>query len=298
MALISAKLSRNNNLIELAIIVKKINGDVQAAPCHRTHPTGQSKAVTHNKISIPGCVYMLRKFFPAMLIFMSCIPGMILAEDIFDRLNQSMKEEEAALEKKAGTGDVEAQMLLGNQYTSGGFFGADKEKIRKGVGWYRRAAEQGHIPALLQMADYAVNGKIKEADVAEALFWLSKAANRGDPASQYTAADMYFSGIGTPVNMAEGERLLRLSVEQGYPDAQRSLGMLNLSGDIVNKNEGEAFRLFTLAAEQDDAASQYMVGMMYASGIGTEKNTDKAVVWLRKSAEGGNANARKTLGLE
>lgn len=279
--------------------MKKIEGNTQTARCHAACLPKQSMSVDDERVSISECMRILRKCSHALLLFILLIPATTLAEgDIFDKLNQSMKAEEAALEKKAESGDMEAQMLLGNKYTDGGFFGADKERVRKGVGWYRRAAEQGYIPAQWQMADYALNGRIKEPDEAEALFWLSKVANKGNAEAQYTVANMHYSGIGTPVNMTEGERFLRLSVAQGYPDAQRTLGSLYLMGNTVDKNEKEAFRLFMLAAEQDNAAAQYMVGMMYSGGLGTEKSTDMAMTWLTKSAEGGNENAREALGLK
>ena len=55
---------------------------------------------------------------------------------------------------------------------------------------------------------------------------------------------------------------------------------------------------FIEAAEQGDAEAQYQVGYSYYVGKnGINKDYDKAVEWFRKSADQGNPNAQRRLGV-
>jgi len=51
------------------------------------------------------------------------------------------------------------------------------------------------------------------------------------------------------------------------------------------------------SAEDGDPPVQYHLGLRYLDGTHVQKDTDAAIVWLRKSAERGFAEAQNRLGL-
>ena len=53
-------------------------------------------------------------------------------------------------------------------------------------------------------------------------------------------------------------------------------------------DKGEALRG---AAEKGDAQVQYILGLMYYKGYGVAKNRQEAVVWCRRAADQGHAQA-------
>lgn len=62
-------------------------------------------------------------------------------------------------------------------------------------------------------------------------------------------------------------------------------------------NEMNANEILALA-ENGDSQAQYIVGIMYEDGVELPQNYNKAVIWYRKSAELGNADAQCTLGFK
>lgn len=216
-------------------------------------------------------------------------------EDFSDYVENAHSSMMERLEREANDGSLDAQMQLGHLLTEGGIVGPTNEELRDGVSWYRRAAEQDHIPAQIIMVDYALNGKLKAPDNAEAFYWLNRAANAGSAEAQYHAANMNYSGMGTAENYAEGERLLRMSAAQNYPEAQHALGNLYLTGTAMEKNSVMAGALFQKAAEQGYAPSQFILGNMLVTGDGMEKQPDQGVAMIMRSAEQGYEPAVKLL---
>lgn len=50
-------------------------------------------------------------------------------------------------------------------------------------------------------------------------------------------------------------------------------------------------------AEQGDAEAQLNLSVCYAKGDGVGKDMKQAIYWVRKSAEQGNADAQRILGV-
>lgn len=56
-------------------------------------------------------------------------------------------------------------------------------------------------------------------------------------------------------------------------------------------------KYYIRAANLGDAHAQNKLGEMYRNGIGVHKNENKAIDWFTKSANQGNVDAQKNLGL-
>ena len=80
------------------------------------------------------------------------------------------------LEKRAKSGDREAQYQLASLYRSGRGVAADDAIALK---WMRAAADQGHAKAQYSMGKMFVSGRGTIADIAAGKVWLQKAAAQG-----------------------------------------------------------------------------------------------------------------------
>lgn len=64
----------------------------------------------------------------------------------------------------------------------------------------------------------------------------------------------------------------------------------------IEQKYDRAFEFFLKLAERGDPYSQCFVGQMYASGTGVEKDLDESLVWLKKAADQGDAEALYHIG--
>ena len=168
------------------------------------------------------------------------------------------------------------------------------------VRWYRRAAEQGTMPAAQFNLGvmYARNGQgVPLRTDAEAVRWYPPGSRAGKrPPAQFNLGVMYYKGLGVPQDDAEAMRWFRRAAEQGHADAQYFLGVMYYLGQGVPQDYAEAVRWFRRAAEQGHAAAQYNLGNMYNIGQGVPQDYAEAMRWFRRAAEQGDAEAQSNLG--
>lgn len=138
----------------------------------------------------------------------------------------------------------------------------------KAVGWYERAAEQGHVNAQYNLAfSYDAGIGAEDGDKIKAANWYYEVVNQQD---------------------------LDLS-----PFAANRLGELWEAGEGgLERDEEEAAVLYDIAvqgfrelADVWDAEGQYYLGKMYKAGRGVEQNTQEAYFWFFVAAENGDENA-------
>ena len=166
----------------------------------------------------------------------------------------------AAAEK----GHAEAQFTLGKYYSHG--CGYDVEDVlhgrivsvevvardpAKAVKWWRKAAKQGHVGAMVRLGDCYRNGDGMDPDPAEAFKWWRAAAEQEDAEAQY------------------------------------KLGMCYEKGTGVESDKGEAFKWYQTAAEQGNGDAMYALGKCYRNGIGVEQDLNMAKSWYEKAVERG-----------
>jgi len=76
---------------------------------------------------------------------------------------------------------------------------------------------------------------------------------------------------------------LEKAANQGHGDAQALLAYIL---DKAEENE-RALELYRLAAAQGNPAGQFGLGQMYASGEGVKQSNETALEWIRKAADNG-----------
>ena len=120
--------------------------------------------------------------------------------------------------EKAEQGDLDAQCSLGVRYRYG--IDGTAQDPAKAVGWFRKAADQGHAEAQYELGKCYAEGVGVDQDPAEAIAWYREAADRGDMMAQFALGLCYAEGFGVEKDNDEAVYLLQDSIDQGFADAE------------------------------------------------------------------------------
>ncbi len=98
-----------------------------------------------------------------------------------------------SLIETAERGSLEAQHRLAAFYATDDLSGL-KDEV-KAVGWYTRAAEQGHAESQYDLGFMLILGEGTEKDVAKGLWWMEQAVANGNDYAARVLSDMYGKGL-------------------------------------------------------------------------------------------------------
>ena len=87
--------------------------------------------------------------------------------------------------------------------------------------WYGRAAEQGNVRAMHNLAVFSASRPGASPDYPSAVQWFTEAANRGLADSQYNLGVLYETGKGVPASAVEAYKWYALAARGGDKDAIR-----------------------------------------------------------------------------
>ncbi|KAJ3041000.1 hypothetical protein HDV00_010072 [Rhizophlyctis rosea] len=224
--------------------------------------------------------------------------------------------------KSAEGGDIDAQFELGKQYLGG--VGVERS-TRAAIGWFLKAAEQGHSGAETELYRCGIRDKTKLENIA--LDYMQK-ADRGDLDALYElgmAHNQEKWGLGSNWNLrnelltraAEAGHILaqfelkmkflrsddsgvraiewfEMAANQGHIGAQRELGEICTFGrGLYQKSQRMAFRWCEGKAKEGDTIAQYYVGWRLAHREGRIR---EAIEYFQRSAEGELADAQAVMG--
>lgn len=193
---------------------------------------------------------------------------------------------ETKWQRRAEDGNAEAQYRFGEAYRSvGNTIDAAK--------WFTKAAEQGHVEALFELAEMDVSGVIHAPERTKL---LTKAAEQGHTLSQIKLAEMHKAGRGALKSDTKAEEWFAKATTQRDPEIQFRIGRRYYSGDGLPEDDVKAAEWFTKAAKQGHALSQYYTGAMYRTGRGVSRSDIMAAEWYTKAAEQGHSGAQSQLG--
>ena len=142
-----------------------------------------------------------------------------------------------------------------------------------------------------------------ERDFKKGLKWYRKAADQGDAKAQANLGMSYASGMGAEQDYKEANEWFRKAANQGDANAQFRLGVANAKGLGAEKDFKKAMKWSQDAAVQGHAEAQYLIGAIYETGgKGTmPKDHVTAYAWYDLASKNGNhpANIRMiTLSVE
>jgi len=116
-------------------------------------------------------------------------------------------------------------------------------------------------------------------------------AEQGDAPSQTRLGTMTLQGQGVEKNVDEGVALYMKAAKHGEAEAQNKLGQLF----VLTKDYSQALIWFRKAAVQGFADAQYNLGVMSEKGQGLGPDLPQAIFWYRKAAASGHERAKKYL---
>ena len=166
---------------------------------------------------------------------------------------------------RAEQGDADFQWGLADEYLNGSSYPLTDipQDDYKAVKWFRKAAEQGHCLAQMELGLCYEVGRGVPQDYDEAVKWFRKAAEQGYEVAQNELGVCYYKGFGVPQDYAEAVNWYRKAAEQGYWDSMYNLGICYYEGFGVSQDYAEAVNWFRKAAEQGHVGSMYNLGVLY-----------------------------------
>jgi TPR repeat protein len=137
-------------------------------------------------------------------------------------------------DKQENTQTRLSEALNGNvdaQYALACAIEAEGNQIDLALGWYKKAALQGHLDACHKVGLICACGDKEQRQ--DAAFWFMKAATAGHAPSQYQIGLLYERGIGVAQNPDEGLRWIRLAAKRGDADAKARIDSMNMWLDQI-----------------------------------------------------------------
>jgi TPR repeat protein len=183
----------------------------------------------------------------------------------------------------AVAGDRDAQYQLGLVLYRGDGLPRDQ---RGAVGWYGRAAEQGHAKAALALNRARHDGMAIEADEAKIVAALGPEIDKGNTEAMRALADMRIYGRGAPRDAEAALGLLRRAGTAGDSEAEIDLAKLYLQGAPgVPQNRGEGLRWMETAGSHGNIDAMHQVGYMYTHASDNDgRDPAKGYRWLMRAA--------------
>jgi localization factor PodJL len=132
-----------------------------------------------------------------------------------------------------------------------------KRDVEQAKVWYRRAAEQGNLKAMHNLAVMATSGAGTQPDYATAASLFAMAAQHGLADSQYNLGVLYESGLGVPKDHATAYMWYTLAAKGGDQDAaaRRDQLIARLPAETVQAGDRKvaAFRPMTPREQANNA---------------------------------------------
>ncbi len=146
-----------------------------------------------------------------------------------------------ALLAKATAGDAAAQLQVADAYAAGKGSPRDARQLAadyaQAAAWYRKAADQGNIVAMIHLADLYRDGRGVPRDMTQATIWYRKAAELGDAGAQGTLGILYSVGMGVPHDDVEAYYWLSLAAAVKGPNQARFITNRQSVGEHITTDQ-------------------------------------------------------------
>lgn len=192
--------------------------------------------------------------------------GLLLLQD-----NTTLNEGVAWLEKAAET-DAEAMCLLGRLYLK------KRQDKKKAFFWYEKAAQKGHINAMVDVAAFYLFGYGVDCDIGETIRWYKKAAQFNSPLAYHNLGYLCFRDSELQDTAMD---YFKKAAELGYADSAYMLGIMFLYGHGTDKDPQKARDYFELSFDLGKDYTCRVLGDLYFQGALNDgkQNMDKAIEW-------------------
>ncbi len=201
------------------------------------------------------------------------------------------------LARRAGSGDIEMQNVLGQIYAQYPKFKhiAVEKDYEIAAAWFLRAAKGGCADAMDNFGNCLKNGDGVEKDVELAFAWYLMAAKKGLAWGQFHTAKCFLDETGVKKDLELARHWYFKAAKQGLADAQNMAGRCAEEGWGMEKDPEMAFSWYLQAAKNGHATAMHNLSLCYGAGIGCEKDPEKKEKWRKKAREYGYVE-KKTSG--
>lgn len=124
-----------------------------------------------------------------------------------------------------------------------------REEAKEAAKWFRKAAEQGFIPAQMELGNMYAHGHGVEKDATEAANWFARAAEKGDANAQFNLALCYYSGFGVEKDLKKAFKLMTAAANAKGRSALKDLSYFYLHGIGVEKSPSKALEIDEIRPE-------------------------------------------------
>jgi uncharacterized protein len=201
--------------------------------------------------------------------------------------NRDLKKALATYRKAADLGDATAMAALGSRLLNG------PEEIRDekaGREWLQKAILAKDYSAYLALGDF--EEKVKK-DLKAALVAYERGKDAGQIDCTLRAADFYLEGKGVEKDVARGQALLQAAAKEGSPVAHMRLAVQELTADQPDILKGYGHLLSSAIGGLPEAQNE--LGLLYLSGKLATADPVAAVAWFARAAQSGYAQAQNNL---
>ena len=154
------------------------------------------------------------------------------------------------LRASALAGDPAAAYAIADRYMKGAGVPRDSGAAMR---WFEKSAQAGSALAAFRLG--VLNEKGDDgiaASPANAMDWYLRAAKQGNMQAMHNLAVLYTAMPGSEPDYANAAKWFGAAADHGLKDSQFNLAVLYANGLGVKKDAGSAFRWFSLAAKQGD----------------------------------------------
>lgn len=189
--------------------------------------------------------------------------------------------------KAADKGDPGAMSSLGSRLLNG------PEKFRnekEGREWLKKAVDAKEYSAYLALGDFEENVK---KDLKAALAAYEKGKDAGQQDCAIRAAEFYLEGKGTEKDVARGTTVLEAAAKEGNAQAHLRLAVLAFGSDNPDREKG--YGHLAAAANGGIVEAQNELGLFYLSGKLGGMDAAAAAAWFTRGAQAGYAPCQNNL---
>jgi TPR repeat protein len=158
--------------------------------------------------------------------------------------------------------------------------------------YFQRSAQAGNVDAMLAYAMIMKASPVPQ-DAPFALEWAERAAGQGNVEAMFQLAQMFDVWERGPQDPAEAREWYQRAADNNHAEAALQAGLMASAGEGGDEDPVLALALIRQSAEAGFAPAMGQYGLMLHSGWnGAEPDSTSAAEWFAQGAIGGDAEAR------
>ena len=200
----------------------------------------------------------------------------------------------ALFSEAASQGDADGINMVGMSYFHG--HGVEKDSHKAAVN-FLRAARMGHAQAQYNLGLLLCGeGKACPQGLERSVHWFRKAAEQGYVPAFWEMGNAYREGLGVERDFKEAAAWFNRGVQAGDSSCMTFLGLMHFRGEGTVEDEETAVQLWQEAAEMDNSDAMFYLGVCSEKGMGGLKRSGRdAAAWYRMADYYGSSGAAESL---